>query len=76
MLELDMKQIEKFGQIKFAEENSESANDFVKSMIKFITPEKDSFYSKLGSDFTKVKFGEIDNSEIEDYTESFKKYFT
>ena len=77
MMDLDMKQIEKFGQIKFGEENSESAHDFEKSLIDYISPETESeYYSKLGSDFTNVKFGEIDNSEIEDFEESFKKHFT
>ena len=77
MMDLDLEEIKKFGQIKFGEENSESAHDFEKSFFEFISPEKESdYYSKLGSDFTKIKFGEIDNSEIEDFEESFKKHFT
>ena len=66
-----------YGKYETPDAITKSEDDFEKSFMEYITPESESeYYSKLGSDFSRVKFGEIDNSEIEDFEESFKKHFT
>ncbi len=65
-----------YGKYETPESKNVSEKDFEESFIEYIKPVKESdYYSELGSDFTNVKFAEIDNSEIEDFTESFKKHF-
>jgi hypothetical protein len=66
-----------YGKYETPESSTTSENDFEKSFMKYITPEEENdYYAKLGSEFTKLKFGEIDNSEIDEYKESFKKSFS
>ncbi len=58
----------KFGEIKFAEENSIPINDFELSL-------KRHFSMKKKVPRGRYKFGEIDNSLVKDYTRSFLSYF-
>ena len=58
----------KFGEIKFAEENSMCINDFEHSLLKH-------FSSKSRVPHGSYQFGEINNSYIEDFSRSFKNYF-
>lgn len=58
----------KFGEIKFAEQNSIPINDFELSLKRyFLTREK----MPRG----RYKFGEINNASVKDYTRSFLNYF-
>ena len=58
----------KFGEIKFAEENSIPCNDFELSFKRyFLTREK----MPRG----RYKFGEINNASVKDFTRSFLNYF-
>ena len=58
----------KFGEIKFAEENSIPINDFELSLKRF-------FSMKKKMPRGRYKFGEIDNSSVKDFTRSFLSYF-
>ena len=58
----------KFGEIKFAEENSMCMNDFELSLKKHLSTKE-----KLPRG--RYKFGEIDNSSIKDFTRSFLSFF-
>ncbi|KKM22682.1 hypothetical protein LCGC14_1622770, partial [marine sediment metagenome] len=58
----------KFGEIKFAEENSLSISDFEHSFLKH-------FSGKERFPRGRYQFGEIKNSYIKDFSRSFKNYF-
>jgi len=58
----------KFGEIKFAEENSIPFNDFELSLKRY-------FSMKEKMPRGRYKFGEIDNSFVKDFTRSFLSYF-
>ncbi len=58
----------KFGEIKFAEENSMCMNDFEISLKKH-------FSGKERLPRGRYKFGEVDNSYIKDFAKSFKAFF-
>ncbi len=58
----------KFGEIKFAEENSILINDFELSLKRY-------FSMKEKMPRGRYKFGEIDNSFVKDFTRSFLSYF-
>ncbi|MFX0106143.1 MAG: hypothetical protein ACFE75_11715, partial [Candidatus Hodarchaeota archaeon] len=58
----------KFGEIKFAEENSIPINDFELSLKRYFT-------SRDKIPHGRYKFGEIDNSSVKDFTRSFLSYF-
>ena len=58
----------KFGEIKFAEENSMCINDFENSLRKH-------FSGKEKLPHGRYKFGEVDNSSVKDFEKSFKAYF-
>ncbi|MFX1571663.1 MAG: hypothetical protein ACFFB0_02860 [Promethearchaeota archaeon] len=58
----------KFGEIKFAEENSIPINDFELSFKKH-------FSAKEKVPRGHYKFGEIDNILVKDFARSFKSYF-
>jgi len=59
----------KFGEIKFAEENSMAINDFELAFKRhFSIREKKMPHGRY-------KFGEIDNSLVKDFTRSFMNYF-
>jgi hypothetical protein len=58
----------KFGEIKFAEENSILINDFELSLKRYLS-NRDKM--RRG----RSKFGEIDNSVVKDFTRSFLSYF-
>jgi len=58
----------KFGEIKFAEENSLSIYDFEHSLLKYFSGKK---RVPKGS----YQFGEINNPSIKDFSRSFKSYF-
>ncbi len=58
----------KFGEIKFAEENSIPINDFELSLKRY-------FSMKEKMPHGRYKFGEIDNSFVKDFTRSFLSYF-
>ncbi len=58
----------KFGEIKFAEENSMCMNDFEISLKKH-------FSSKERLPRGRYKFGEVDNSYVKDFAKSFKAFF-
>lgn len=58
----------KFGEIKFAEENSILINDFELSLKKYLS-------SRDKIPRGRYKFGEIDNSAVKDFTRSFLSYF-
>ena len=60
--------LEKFGEIKFAEENSMCINDFESSLRKH-------FSGKERLPRGRYKFGEVDNSFVKDFTKSFKEFF-
>jgi hypothetical protein len=58
----------KFGEIKFAEENSILINDYELSLKRY-------FSMKEKMPRGRYKFGEIDNSSVKDFTRSFLNYF-
>ncbi len=58
----------KFGEIKFAEENSMCMNDFEISLKKH-------FSGKERLPRGRYKFGEVDNSYVKDFAKSFKAFF-
>lgn len=58
----------KFGEIKFAEENSLSFSDFEHSLLKY-------FSGKERIPKGRYQFGEINNSLVKDFSRSFKNYF-
>ena len=58
----------KFGEIKFAEENSMCINDFELSLRKHLA-------GKEKRPRGRYKFGEINNTLIKDFTTSFMNYF-
>jgi hypothetical protein len=58
----------KFGEIKFAEENSLCISDFEHSLLKHLT-------GKEKVPKGRYQFGEINNSFIKDFSRSFKSYF-
>lgn len=58
----------KFGEIKFAEENSILINDFELSLKRY-------FLARDKMPRGRYKFGEIDNSSVKDFTRSFLSYF-
>ncbi len=58
----------KFGEIKFAEENSMWVNDFELSL-------KRHFSKRVKIPRGRYKFGEINNTYIKDFSRSFKNYF-
>jgi len=58
----------KFGEIKFAEENSIPFHDFELSLKRY-------FSMKEKMPRGRYKFGEIDNSFVKDFTRSFLSYF-
>ena len=58
----------KFGEIKFAEENSMSFSDFEHSLVKH-------FSSKEKIPRGRYQFGEINNPFVKDFSRSFKSYF-
>ena len=57
-----------FGEIKFAEQNSLPINDYELALKKHFSGK-----SKLPRG--RYKFGEIDNSAVNDFTKSFMNYF-
>ena len=59
----------KFGEIKFAEENSMPINDFERSLKRYFSIRE----KKMPRG--RYKFGEIDNSSVKDFTRSFLNYF-
>ena len=58
----------KFGEIKFAEENSMCMNDFESALKKH-------FNGKERLPRGRYKFGEVDNSYVKDFEKSFKAFF-
>ncbi|MFX0041557.1 MAG: hypothetical protein ACFE8L_01480 [Candidatus Hodarchaeota archaeon] len=58
----------KFGEIKFAEENSMCMNDFEIALKKH-------FSGKERLPHGRYKFGEVDNSSVKDFEESFNAFF-
>ena len=58
----------KFGEIKFAEENSILINDFELSL-------KRHFSTKEKMPRGRYRFGEINNASVKDFTRSFMSYF-
>ena len=59
----------KFGEIKFAEENSMPINDYELALKRFFSIRE----KKMPRG--RYKFGEIDNSLVNDFTRSFMNYF-
>ena len=57
-----------FGEIKFAEHNSLAINDYELALKKYLSGK-----DKLPRG--RYKFGEIDNSFVNDFTKSFMNYF-
>ncbi|MFX1386455.1 MAG: hypothetical protein ACFE9M_04485 [Promethearchaeota archaeon] len=58
----------KFGEIKFAEENSIPINDFELALKRYF-----SMREKMPRG--RYKFGEINNAYVKDFTRSFLNYF-
>jgi hypothetical protein len=58
----------KFGEIKFAEENSIPINDYELSLKRY-------FYTREKMPRGRYKFGEINNAAVKDFTRSFLNYF-
>ncbi|MFX1503617.1 MAG: hypothetical protein ACFFDH_21835 [Promethearchaeota archaeon] len=57
-----------FGEIKFAEQNSLAINDFELALKKYLS-------GKIKLPHGHYKFGEIDNSSVKDFKQSFLNYF-
>lgn len=57
-----------FGEIKFAEHNSLAINDYELALKKYLL-------GKAKLPRGRYKFGEIDNSFVNDFTKSFMNYF-
>ena len=57
-----------FGEIKFAEHNSLAINDYELALKKYLS-------GKAKLPRGRYKFGESDNSFINDFTKSFMNYF-
>jgi len=57
-----------FGEIKFAEHNSLAINDYELALKKYLS-------GKTKLPRGRYKFGEIDNSFVNDFTKSFMNYF-
>ena len=57
-----------FGEIKFAEHNSLAINDYELALKKYLS-------GKAKLPHGHYKFGEIDNSFVNDFTKSFMNYF-
>lgn len=65
---IDPDYLMKFGEIKFAEENSMAINDFELSLKKYLSGKE-----KLPHGH--YKFGEINNTLVRDFSRSFKSFF-
>ncbi|TFF95110.1 MAG: hypothetical protein EU547_07895 [Promethearchaeota archaeon] len=68
MSKTDPEYLKYFGEIKFAEQNSMSANDFESSLKRYIK-KKDKFPRG------RYKFAELNSNSINDFEESFNDYF-
>ena len=68
MSDVDPEYLKFFGEIKFAEEKSMSANDFERALNRHL---KHTGKIPRG----RYKFAEIENPSTDDFEKSFKEYF-
>ena len=68
MSDVDPEYLKFFGEIKFAEEKSMSANDFERALNRHLKN-----IGKLPRG--RYKFAEIENPSTDDFEKSFKEYF-